>query len=171
MDGDPGETLVLRGDPLALLESSPIFRGLGRETLSAIGAELEWQSLPGGATLFDAGEVSDALYLVIAGCLGAYAPGEPARLIGRIPSGETVGEMGLLSGHRRSATVRALRDSELARLPRESFDRVILSHPAAMLRVAQLLVERLESSERAPARTAPRTYTLLPQSIEVDIGG
>ncbi len=172
MDGDPGETLVLRGDPLALLESSPIFRGLDPATLSAISAELEWLSLPGGATLFEAGEASDAMYLVIAGCLGAYAGGDAPRLLGRIPAGETVGEMGMVSGHPRSATVRALRDSELARLPRESFDRAILNHPAAMLRVAQLVVGRLESREGgADARVRPRTYTVVPQSIEVDVGG
>jgi len=171
MDGDPGETLVLGGDPLALLESSPIFRGLDRPTLSAISVELESLSLPGGATLFEAGEPSDAMYLLIAGCLGAYSAGDAPRLLGRITAGETVGEMGLVSGHPRSATVRALRDSELARLPRESFDRVILQHPAAMLRVAQLLVERLETAERGTGRVSTRTFTLLPQSIEVDVGG
>jgi NTE family protein len=173
MDGDPGETLVLGGDPLALLESSPIFRGLDRPTLSAISAELESLSLPGGATLFEAGEPSDCMYLLIAGCLGVYSGGESPRLLGRITAGETVGEMGLVSGHARSATVRALRDSDLARLPRESFDRVILRHPAAMLRVAQLLVERLETSDRGatPVHVGPRTFTLLPQSIEVDVGG
>ena len=170
MDGDPGETLVLRGDPLALLESSPIFRGLDPPTLSAIAAELEWLSLPGGATLFEAGEPSDAMDIVIAGCLGAYVGGEAPRLLGRIPAGETVGEMGLVSGHNRSATVRALRDTDLVRLPRESFDRVILMHPAAMLRVAQLLVGRLESNERRAPGPAARTYTVLPQSIEVDVG-
>lgn len=171
MDGDPGETLVLRGDPLALLESSPMFRGLDRPTLSAISAELEWLSLPGGATLFEAGEPSDAMYILIAGCLGAYSGGDAPRLLGRITAGEAVGEMGLVSGHARSATVRALRDSDLARLPRESFDRVILRHPAAMLRLAQLVVGRLESSERGGGRVGPRTYAVLPQSIEVDVGG
>jgi NTE family protein len=171
MDGDPGETLVLRGDPLALLESSPIFRGLDAATLVAISAELDWLALPGGATLFEAGEPSDAMYIVIAGCLGAYSGGDAPRLLGRIPAGETVGEMGLVSGHNRSATVRALRDSDLARLPRESFDRVIMQHPAAMLRVAQLLVARLESHERREPGPGPRTYTVVPQSIEVDVGG
>jgi NTE family protein len=171
MDGDPGETLVLRGDPLALLESSPIFRGLDRPTLSAIAAELEWLSLPGGATLFQAGEAPDAMYILIAGCLGAYSGGDAPRLLGRITAGQAVGEMGLVSGHARIATVHALRDSELARLPRESFDRVILKHPAAMLRLAQLVVERLESSERGGVRVGPRTYAVLPQSIEVDVGG
>ncbi len=171
MDGDPGETMVLGGDPLALLQSSPIFRGLDRPTLAAIAAELESLSLPGGATLFEAGEQPDAMYLLIAGCLGAYAGGETPRLLGRIAAGETVGEMGLVSGHTRTATVRALRDSDLMRLPRESFDRVILQHPAALLRIAQLLAERLESSDRGVvSHIGPRTFTVLPQSIEVDVG-
>src|SRR5882724_1305964 len=114
MEGDLSETMVLRGDPVALLGSLQMFRGLDRETLAAIAGELEWLAVPGGATLFEAGEQPDAMYIVIAGCLGAYAGGEAARLLSRIPAGETVGEMGLLSGHPRTATIRALRDSDLA---------------------------------------------------------
>jgi NTE family protein len=170
MEGDLSETQVLR-DPLALLGALQMFRGLDRETLSSIAAELEWLSLPGGAILFEAGEQPDAMYIVIAGCLAAYSGGEHARLLSRIPAGETVGEMGLLSGHARTATIRALRDSDLARLPREAFDRVIVRHPTAMLRIAQLVVERLESVERPRRTGGPRTYALLPQSIEVDAGG
>lgn len=171
MEGDLSETQVLRGDPVTLLGSLPMFRGLDRETLAAIAAELEWVSVPGGATLFEAGEAPDSMYIVIAGCLGAYAPADGARLLSRIPAGETVGEMGLLSGHARTASVRALRDSDLARLPRESFDRVIVRHPAAMLRLAQLVVERLESADRPARGISSRTYALLPQSVEVDAGG
>ena len=138
-DGDPGETLVLRGDPLALLESSPIFRGLDRPTLAAISAELESLSLPGGATLFEAGEASDAMYLLIAGCLGAYAAGDSARLLGRITAGETVGEMGLVSGHPRSATIRALRDSDLVRLPRHDHPLPPPARPPARRDVTELM--------------------------------
>jgi len=171
MEGDLSETQVLRGDPVTLLGALAMFRGLDRETLAAIAAELEWLSVPGGATLFEAGEAPDAMYLVIAGSLGVYAAGESARLLSRIAAGETVGEMGLLSGRPRTATIRALRDSDLARLPREAFDRVIVRHPAAMLRVAQLVVERLEGAERAVRGVGSRTYALLPQSVEVDAGG
>ena len=173
MEGDLSETQVVR-DPVALLGALEIFRGLDRETLAAIAGELEWLSLPGGATLFEFGEPSDAMYIVIAGCLAAYAGGEHGRLLSRVPAGKTVGEMGLLSGHDRTATIRALRDSDLARLPRESFDRVIVQHPTAMLRIAQLVVERFESVDRGGRAShggGPRTYTLLPQSVEVDAGG
>ena len=170
MEGDLSETQVLRGDPVALLGSLLMFRGLDLATLAAISAEIEWLSLPGGATLFCAGDEPDSMYIVVAGCLGAFSGEHQSQLLSRIPAGETVGEMGLLSGRGRTATVRALRDSDLARLPREAFDRVIVQHPAAMLRLAQLVVERLESAGRRNATTGPRTYTLLPHSVEVDAG-
>ncbi len=167
MEGDFGETQALR-NPVALLESSSIFSGLARETLVAIASALDWIALPGGATLFEAGEPPDALYLVVSGCLGAYA-GEPPQLLARIPAGETVGEMGLLSGNPRSATVRAIRDSDLARLPRETFDRIVVQNPLALLRISQLLVGRLEARDRLAVRRTPRTYTLLPHGPDVDV--
>ncbi len=93
--------------------------------------------------------------------------------MGRVVAGGTVGEMGIISGRPRTAHVVALRDTELARLSRESFDRVFGQHPDAMLRIARLTVDRLESSQsRVPAALAgARTFTLIPQSVEVDVGG
>ncbi|MEI8298540.1 MAG: patatin-like phospholipase family protein [Pseudomonadota bacterium] len=168
MDRDLGETQAMR-NPIALLESSSIFRGLDHDTLLAIAAGLDWIALPGGATLFEAGEAPDALYLIVGGCLGAYT-GDPPQLLARIPAGETVGEMGLLSGHPRSATVRAIRDSDLARLPRETFDRIVVQNPQALLRISQMLVGRLEEVRgHHDARPRPRTYTLVPHAADVDI--
>ena len=171
MGVDPSETAIMRRDPIALLNRSPLFHGLDRLTLTAIAAELEWLSLPGGSILFEAGEVPDSMYLVIAGRLAAFDAGTPARRIGMIAAGESVGEMGLVSGHGRTATVRALRDTVLLRLPRASFDRVILRNPVAMLRVAQLVVRRMEAIGRRDTLTGSRTYTIVPQSIEVDVAG
>jgi NTE family protein len=68
--------------------------------------------------------------------------------------------------------VAALRDTELARISSESFNRVFGQHPQAMLRIARLTVDRLEFSQsRRGPRNAARTFTLLPQSVEVDVGG
>jgi NTE family protein len=171
MEKDPGETQALRSNLPALLGSLSIFRGLDHATLAAIAAELQWLSLPGGGTLFGSGEHSDAMYIVISGCLGVYRGGDPPLLLSRVVAGEVVGEMGILSGRVRTATVRALRDTDLVRLPREAFDRVIILHPQALLRVAQLLVQRLEATGPRSAGIGSRTYTVLPQSLELDVGG
>jgi NTE family protein len=171
MEGDLSESEVERGDSIERLAALPMFAGLGPEALAALAAELEWLALPGGATLFEAGEPSDAMYLVTAGCLGAFDAEEPERMLSRIPAGEAVGEMGLLSGKPRSATVRALRDSDLARLPRATFDALTERHPDLLRRLARLVVQRTAPAARRANRSGPRTYTVLPQSIEVDVGG
>ncbi len=175
MEGDiPEETVLMRADLGAVLGGLPLFRGLEPAVVRQIGVAAEWLSLPGGATLFRAGERPDALYVVLSGCLGVFLPDRrPQQVRGRVVAGGTVGEMGLISGRPRTADVVALRDTELARLSRESFDRVFGQHPDAMLRIARLTVDRLEQSQSRPASSlqTARTFTLLPQSLEVDVGG
>jgi NTE family protein len=177
MEGDvPEETVVLRSDLRAVLEDLTLFKGLAPEILSAIAHEVEWLSLPGNSMLFAAGEPSDSMYIVLSGCLGVFASAsvhDRRRFLGRIVAGDTAGEMGLVSGRVRTGTVVALRDTELARLSRDAFDRVFRRHPEAMLRIAQLTVDRLESSQ-SRLRGRPqgaRTFTVLPQNIEVDAAG
>lgn len=177
MEGDiPEETVLLRADLGVVLSGLPLFNGLDSDILGEIAAAAEWLSLPGGATLFAAGESSDALYVVLSGCLGVFSPEhsrDRRRFMGRVLAGDTVGEMGLISGRPRSAHVAALRDSELVRISGGSFNRIFGRHPQAMMRIARLTVDRLElsqSSMRGP-RHGARTFTLLPQSLEVDVGG
>jgi NTE family protein len=167
------ETAIERRNMLSLLGTLQLFRGLDASTLAAIAAEIEWFSLPGGSCLFEAGDPPDALYIVISGCLGAFArtPDGHTRLVGRVMAGETVGEMALISGKPRTASVHALRDTEIGRFSKQAFDALLLDHPQAMLRIAQLTVQRLESSQRQQRgkRSVPRTFTLLPQGPDVDV--
>src|SRR3984957_18017556 len=176
MEGDiPEETVMLRSDLGVVLSGLPLFAGLEALVLKQIAESAEWLSLPGGSTLFAAGEPSDALYVVLSGRLGVFSPDsrDRRRFMGRVLAGDTVGEMGLISGRARSANVVALRDTELARISSESFNRVFGQHPQAMLRIARLTVDRLELSQSKPRgpRHSARTFTLLPQSVEVDVGG
>ena len=156
-------------NPWAMLASLPLFSGLPTTVIDAAVAELEWISVPGGELLFEAGAPADSVYFVVSGCLGAF--GSSGELVGRIAAGETVGEMGLIVARPRAATVRALRDSDLARLSSGTFERVLLSHPEAILRLARLSVERL--LENAPTRrsapAAPRTITVIPHNPGIDV--
>jgi NTE family protein len=176
VEGDiPEETAVRRSDLSVVFNELPLFKDLDYAFLREIAQDSQWLSLPGGATLFSAGDPADALYVVLSGCLGVFSPAERRNrgLVGRVVAGDTVGEMGLISGRPRNAHVVALRDTELARLPADSFNRLFRQHPEAILRIARLTVDRLESSQ-SRMRThsyAARTFTLLPQSVEVDVGG
>lgn len=151
---------------LTAVRGLPIFEGLDDALLSAIAGEIEWFTLPGGTTLFEFGEMPDALYLVVSGHLGAYSSSTDGhrRLVGSIAAGETVGEMALISGRPRNATVVALRDSELGRLSADAFARLMLSHPDGLLRVTQLMAQRLDVSQRQVRgqRAVPRTIAVVP---------
>jgi NTE family protein len=157
-----------RANPWAMLASLPLFSGLPKHVVDEAVSELEWMSLPGGALLFEAGTPADAVYFVVSGCLGVYGPG--GELVGRVAAGETVGEMGLIVSRPRRATVRALRDCELATLSAGTFERVLLGHPEAILRLARLTVQRIDDREAERQRAmTPRTIALVPQHEGLDV--
>ena len=172
-DDIPEDTMSVRSDLKFVLSTLAMFETMSLPALAAIAAEIEWMSIPGGSTLFELGEQADAMYVVLSGCLGTFGPGRrgETRFIARIVAGESVGEMSLIAGRARNATVIALRDTEVGRLSREAFDRIVASHPDALLRIARLTVQRLEAANdgqraRSPG---PRTFTVVPQSIDIDI--
>ena len=169
------DSKTLRDELGVLLGEMPLFSGLPPMVLREIAAAAEWLSLPGGAALFSAGEPADALYVVLSGSLAVLTAGGRAqgRFLARLAAGDTVGEMGLISGHPRTANVVALRNTELARISSRAFNEVLRREPEAMWRIAQLMVKRLERMDNPP-RAHVRgacTFTVLPQSMEVDFAG
>ena len=159
----------------ALFAALPLLRDLAGDLLGEITREIEWFSLPGGTTLFNVGQASDGLYVIINGALGVYVPlvSGGSQLVARLSGGQVVGESELVSGSTRAATVVAMRDTEVARLPTASFERLVARNPLAMREIAKVLVRRLES---APAgyqqpRTLPKTFALVPQAEGVDAVG
>lgn len=171
MDAEDDRTQIdPRANPWAMLASLPLFSGLPKGIVDEAVSELEWRSLPGGHVLFEAGSPADAVFFVVSGCLGVYGPG--GELVGRIAAGETVGEMGLIVSSPRRATVKALRDSELAVLSAGTFERVLLGHPEAILRLARLTVQRLDDRENEHKRVmTPRTLAIVPLDADIDLVG
>jgi NTE family protein len=157
-------TLETARSRTSVFASLPLLAGIDEQSVTAIAAELEWFALGGGSVLFAEGDPADSLYILTSGLLGAFRAGpngEP-RLLGRIRPGETAGELALLSGRPRTATVCCLRDSELLRLPKRAFNELAVHHPQAMLKLAQLIVSRLETPELEPsARAASSTFAVL----------
>src|SRR5579872_5352264 len=118
--------------------------------LSAFDDDIKRMFIPGGQTLFRENDAADALYVVITGCLGVVARNHDGRetLIARIAAGETVGETGLLDGGVRSATVEALRDTELVKLDKASCERLLKRNPRWILSLFSLLARRLRDTTR-----------------------
>src|SRR5258708_13229026 len=92
-------------------------------TLEVLAAGAVHFSLPAGSLLFESGSTPDGVYLVASGRLGVKTLGM-ARLTAEIERSELVGETAWLLKEQRSATVFALRDSELLLMPTGVLDAV-----------------------------------------------
>ena len=151
----------------------PLFEGLSARELDLVAAELEWLCLPGGCELFREGDTGDALFVVVAGRLGVVTADAEGRqtIINQIGGGETVGEMALVSGEPRSATILAMRDTELLRLEKPAFERLSNDHPGVLRFITKLLVRRLQQmSHRSTAVARCTTIAMVPlgRGIEVE---
>ncbi|HKN01145.1 MAG TPA: patatin-like phospholipase family protein [Candidatus Binataceae bacterium] len=156
------------------LAALPLLEGVEHHLLEAIATQCDWFSLPGGQLLFRQGDKDDSLYVVLSGRLGAFLRNDEDKevLIRQMPAGETVGEMAVLSGDPRSATVLALRDTELVRLSKPAFDRLIDEHPRSLRFITDLLVRRLKEPPRLAASTgAPKTVAFFPLDRELAASG
>lgn len=119
--------------------------GLDDTTWDRLKAAIRWRDLAAGETLCREGDAADAMYVVVSGRLRATREedGHP-RTVGEISRGETVGEMALLTGGLRSATVTAMRDCVLAGLDRPTFNELARSCPETVLHVAKVQFDRLQ---------------------------
>lgn len=97
----------------------------------------------GGETLFREGDVPDGLHVVVSGRLLVETGSDTERRhIAEVQAPETVGELALLAGTLRSATVHAARESTVARLPRAAFDSLIAPKAELLMALSKLVVRR-----------------------------
>ncbi len=159
-------------DGPARLASIALLNGLAPEILADLDAELEREYLPGGETLFHQGEPGDGLYAVLTGRLRVYAEraAEGDQVVGEVARGETVGGLALLTGGGRSTTVRAIRDTEVVKLSKAGFGRLLEKYPQAMMQLARGIVHRLDQRGRAGAASQPlKTIAVVPCGKDVPL--
>ena len=130
-----------------------LFAGVEPPALEALAREIEWLWLPAGETLLREGEPGDAVFFVLDGRLRVFihdASGTPVN-IGEARTGESIGEMALLSGSPRSASASAVLDTQLLRLSPEAFDELLADHPAIMAKFRSVMLARIAVRAQADA--------------------
>ena len=133
------------------LRVSKLFGELDESALRELESQLESFWIDAGEPLFRQGETGDALYLVLSGKFQVIVEkaGEKPRIVAELGCGETIGEMALLEGEPRMGTAIAIRDSEVAKLTKESFERLIATNNTLLLVIARKLVARLRAQSTA----------------------
>ena len=152
----------------SLLEQLP---DATRETLSAASTPV---TLHAGRWLFRAGDPADAMYVVRTGRLEVVREGPTDRtteVLEVMGPGAALGELGLLTGSTRSASVRARRDSHLLRLGAREFEGLMNREASLAPAVARVLGRMLISGNQPRSRQPrPAVIALVPLQPGPHIG-
>ncbi len=144
-----------------LLRSVPMFSTLTSESLEQLAARGHAVTVKAGDHLFHADDPSDSMYVVESGRLEVLMVDEAGPLLARVLTrGAVVGDLGVLTGAPRSASVRARRDSELIRIDGEDFERLLEEGPGFAIEVSRALGRALQASRGVAAETSPTPTTI-----------
>jgi predicted acylesterase/phospholipase RssA/CRP-like cAMP-binding protein len=141
-----------------------------RELHPQLLEQLETRVLNGGEWLFRQGDAGDSLYFLVRGRMQVWVESDDAssqpRLLGEVVPGESVGEVGLISGEPRSASIQAIRDSLLIRIDRQTCEELAARDPALVIKLAGNVVKMLQRSTSTGNQTdrSLKTIVLLPLS-------
>ena len=157
----------------AALYLSELFAELDLPALMDLETAFELVPLYGGEVLFTQGDPADSLYIVVSGRLRVVAvtAGGAETVLAELGAGETVGEMGVMSGEPRTATVYASRDTQLAKLSKAAVESVVGRHPHAMLSMltSRLIARVRVMSQGGQRRTDVATIAVVPAGPGVDL--
>jgi uridine kinase len=129
-----------RPDDLELLAKSPLLRSLGVQELGVLLEELDQVALPPGTCVFREGEDGDTMFFVLEGSARIRRGKLELRPVG---PGDHFGELALMSGQKRAATVEAHTTMRLARLTRARYLSLATTHPRAALHFTQALARQV----------------------------
>lgn len=130
-----------------LLRSLPYFESLPDQQLEGLAIASEEVTFAPGDPVIREGEAGDAMYVVLEGELEVTKLSEGRQVVlNRVAPGEVQGEMALLEDSPRAATVTALTDARLLRVPVATF-RDLVEDPRFLLSILKTVIRRLRSTE------------------------
>jgi zinc transporter ZupT len=144
---------------IKLLAKSDLMRHLPAEQIEQILPCIQDRQLKAGEILFRAGDAGDALYIVGRGKVEVLADAGPegnasCSSIAALGEGHAFGEMSLLSGEPRTATIRAVEDTSLLRIAKQTFEQLVATDPEMAEAVQRISHQRAISNLSAGGTNA-----------------
>jgi phosphoserine phosphatase RsbU/P len=151
-----------------LLARIPFFTNLPADELDRIMSELDVVHLAPREILFQEGDTGERMYIVVSGELEILkAPGSDDELIlNRIQAGEYIGEMSLVTGAPRTASVRANGEVMLLSMSREQLMDLLKRHPHLASDMVTVLSHRLDNTNAATFRDLTEKNRQLQHAID-----
>jgi small-conductance mechanosensitive channel/CRP-like cAMP-binding protein len=139
-----------------ILSRMPFFTSLEPEALKLIEAGCKLREFRPDTVVVREGDAGASLFVVIAGLLDVskQVSGGPDRRLGRIVPGDLFGELSLLTGAPRSATVTASSHATLVEIDKQQLEPVLARHPESIAALSQFIAERAAANQATLAASA-----------------
>ena len=121
-----------RSEPLfeRSVPRSPLFEVLETDEREALIKEMELESHEEGSVIISEGEPGTSMYVITSGEVKVYTRGTKGSVyLAKLGEGEFFGEVSVLTGKPRTATITASRPTELLRLDKENLDNALGKYP------------------------------------------
>ena len=131
-------------EKVELLRRVPLFAGLGERDLEEVQRLADEVDVPAGRELTTEGRSGEEFFLIVSGRVGVVRDGVRVRTMS---DGDFLGEIALLDGRARSATVTTEAPTRLLVLAHREFDSLLERFPSIQAAVLRALAERVRQTE------------------------
>jgi len=156
-------TYQMEAERFSFLKKVPLFASLTEEDILKISRGLKNVKIPRKEVICTEGEPGDSLYIIRSGIVTVSTRengGE--KILSQLYRGDFFGEISLLTGEPRSATVKAVLDVDLFVLSKADFDHITKDNPLVSLHLSRILSYRLKQSSSSIKTTlSPCFYSVI----------
>ena len=148
--------LVLRRQGEELLRSVELFKSLPPQFIPKIAGVAEFQTFPRGKIIIHEGDQGNSFFQIISGSIRVFRISEDGIdvTLNTFGPGESFGEMALLTGEPRSASVETREATGLLVISKQAFDRLAAEIPEFSLVLSKILSSRLHKGTSSLVRAS-----------------
>jgi branched-chain amino acid transport system substrate-binding protein len=130
--------------PITLLQEIDIFRPFSQDAKEYLSAHIRRHRTSAGEVIVRQGDAGNSLFILVEGVVGVRVRSKEGEIIevARLGSGNFFGEMALLTGEERTATVVALTDTHLYEITKENIAGLMAEQPEVSELISKVLTQR-----------------------------
>lgn len=132
-------------DQLKILEKIDFLSPLSERELRELSNNLEWKIYPKGKSIIKQNDEGDSFFIIREGEVEVSVSKKgKSKIIANLKDNDYFGEMSLLTGKKRVATVKTVKETEVFVLKKDKFASILLNNPSIANEMSRILVEREE---------------------------
>ena len=146
-----------KAEALSILRAEPLFESLSEEQLNHVVQEARLKLFGRGEPVIEEGAEGDSMFVMLRGAANVFVSKNGSRIrVATLGAGNCFGEMSLLTGEPRSATVRADGDCYVMEIGKPVMAELLRDAPSYLEKLSELLAQRKMETEGI-LKEAPNT--------------